>query len=87
MEGLSYRKTGFFVEFIRKLLGRLFPSSLNNEYQGALIALYMFLAITGFTLYRSLHHLIAEDGGAQSIATIPLSNFSADAATAVIGIF
>lgn len=44
-----------------------------------------FYFITAVTLWRSLHHYSASDGGAEPIATIPLDSFSGDAA--VIGVF
>lgn len=47
----------------------------------------VFGALTAITLWRSLHHILAADGGAQSIATIPLDRFPPDAAAAVIGVF
>ena len=36
------------------------------------------------TVARSLIHIYAEDGGAQSIATIPLDSYSSEAAQAII---
>jgi hypothetical protein len=47
----------------------------------------MFLAVTVVTLGRSLVHIFLPDGGAQSIATIPLDVFSAEAAAVVVGMF
>lgn len=46
-----------------------------------------FAALTALTLWRSLHHLLAADGGAETIATIPLGRFSPEAQAAVIGVF
>ena len=70
-----------------KTLNRIFPVPADNHYQGTLAALYFFYVITGATLVRSLIHIIAADGGAQSIATIPLAHYRADATAAVILIF
>ena len=47
----------------------------------------VFGGLTAATLWRSLHHMFAADGGAQSIATIPLDRFPPEAAAAVVGVF
>ena len=72
---------------MKTILLRLFPKTITNDDTGNKIALYFFYVLTGFTLWRSQHHLLAADGGAQSIATIPLDTFSDAAAAAVIGVF
>ena len=65
----------------------IFPTSLDNQFPGHKIALYLFYALTALTLWRSQHHLFAHDGGAQSIASIPLESYQDSAAATVIGIF
>ena len=65
----------------------LLPKTINNEYRGARIAKWVFVALTAMTIGRSLAHTILPDGGAQSIATIPLDDFSPDASAVVIGMF
>jgi len=72
---------------MKKILECIFPKNLNNHYKGYKIALYVFYALTALTLWRSQHHLFAPDGGAQSIATIPLDTFTTSGAAAVIGVF
>lgn len=69
------------------MLSKIFPSEFNNEYRGNKIALYFFYLLTAVTLWRSQHHIFSEDGGAQSIATIPLDRFTEDGANTVVGIF
>ncbi|MCP4821556.1 MAG: hypothetical protein GY883_20420 [Shimia sp.] len=69
------------------VLNRLFPAVFDNTFPGQRIALWVFYALTAVTLWRSWHHLTAPDGGAQSIATIPLDSYPAGAAATVIGIF
>ncbi len=66
------------------MLNKLFPPTLNNNYQGSVLAQWAFVVITIVTLVRSLIHMFAVDGGAQSIAHIPLDTFSSNAAAAVI---
>ena len=68
-------------------LSLLFPPALDNRFRGHPVALWAFWALTLMTLWRSQHHLLAPDGGAQSIATIPLDSFGQSAADAVIVVF
>lgn len=65
----------------------LFPKTIDNSYLGNKIPLYFFYLLTTVTIGRSLVHMFAPDGGAQSIATIPLSSYSVEAADVVIHIF
>ena len=66
---------------------KLLPATIDNQYRGLKLAQYAFLILTVATLVRSLIHVFAPDGGAQSIATIPLANYPGDAAAAVILMF
>jgi hypothetical protein len=65
----------------------IFPKHINNTYTGQPIALYTFYIITFITIVRSLIHILAPDGGAQSIATIPLDTYSVESANTVIFMF
>jgi hypothetical protein len=69
------------------VLDRLLPTRADNDYRGHPLALWLFVPITLATLVRSAIHVFRSDGGAQSIATIPLDTFSAGAAAAVVLIF
>ena len=69
------------------MLKNLFPKTITNNYCGAPTAKWVFVAITVLTIGRSLTHILLPDGGAQSIATIPLDDFTANGAAAVIHIF
>ncbi|MGI9532993.1 hypothetical protein [Lutimonas sp.] len=66
---------------------KVLPKEINNNYRGRKIALYFFYLFTIITIVRSLIHMFAPDGGAQSIATIPLDTFSIEGASVVILIF
>lgn len=72
---------------MKKIINTVFPRTINNNYKGLKIALYFFYFLTLVTLWRSQHHLFAADGGAMSIASIPLDNFTSDGEMAVIGVF
>ena len=66
---------------------KLFPKTIDNEYRGNAIAKWLFVVITIHAVGRSLTHMFLPDGGAQSIATIPLDTFSPGAASVIIGLF
>ena len=65
----------------------LFPKTISNKFSGKKVSLWFFYLLTITTLWRSQHHLLSADGGAQSIATIPLDTYSTEASATVIGIF
>jgi hypothetical protein len=65
----------------------LLPREVNNRYEGNQIALLAFIPLVGVTIARSLIHILRADGGAQSIATIPLDSYAPAASGAVITIF
>ena len=69
------------------LLSRLLPESFDNVFPGHRFCLWIFYLLTAVTLWRSQHHIFAPDGGAQSIATIPLDSYSDAAADTVVAVF
>ena len=69
------------------MLNEILPLTVSNAYHGASIAKIAFAALTMLTLGRSLVHILTEDGGAQSIATIPLDTYSSDASATVVAMF
>lgn len=66
---------------------KVLPKTITNDYTGKRIAERLFLVITLVTLIRSLIHIFAPDGGAQTIATIPLDTYTQAGAATVIMIF
>lgn len=72
---------------MKNILERIFPAKLDQRFPGQKVALWVFYPLTALTLWRSQHHLFAEDGGAQSIANIPLDTYPDGAAGTVIAIF
>ncbi len=66
---------------------KLLPVVVDNQFRGIKLSQYAFLLITAATIVRSLIHVFAPDGGAQSIATIPLESYSPQAAATVILMF
>ena len=69
------------------MLERILPRSLDAGYQGHPVAKWALVVLTLVTLWRSLVHIFLADGGAQSIATIPLDTFTSTGAAAVVTIF
>ena len=66
------------------IINSLLPPIIDNTYQGKAISLIVFIPLTMVTVARSLIHIFSKDGGAQSIATIPLTSYSFEASQAVI---
>ena len=48
----------------------LFPSGLNNQYEGSKIVIYGLYTIFALYIFRSLVHFLAENSGLVGIATI-----------------
>ncbi len=69
------------------MLAKIFPSKIDNHYRGLPVGKGLFIVMTIMTISRSLAHILLPDGGAQSIATLPLDTFSPNASGAVIGLF
>lgn len=65
----------------------LLPRHVDAAFEGPRWVLWVFGALTAVTLWRSQHHIFASDGGAQSIATIPLDSMTETGRAAVIGVF
>lgn len=66
----------------------ILPERIDNHFPGHRAVVAVFSVITLITLGRSLFHMLAPDGGAQSVAHIPLDTFSpAQAGQAVIFVF
>lgn len=74
------------IEKSGRMKPNIVPEKANN-YLGSKIAVWMFAAVTVMTIARSLVHIIAPDGGAQSIATIPLDTYTAASAHTVVLLF
>lgn len=72
---------------MNEMMRKLFPAQVDQSYGGHPIAKWAFLFLTIVTIARSLVHMFAPDGGAQSIATIPLDTLTVNGANSVILIF
>lgn len=78
---LAYNKN------MKEILKRILPDQITNNYEGNMIAYFVFILIIVFTIVRSLIHLFALDGGAQSIAGFPIDTYTVGAKSMVILMF
>jgi hypothetical protein len=82
---ILYKK--YSVKEANFMIKILFPKTIDNNYRGAPVAKWVFVALVAMTVVRSLAHIFLPDGGAQSIATIPLDDFTSNGASAIVHIF
>ena len=66
---------------------RLLPETVDNRFRGHRVALWLFYPITLVMIVRSCIHMFRGDGGAQSIATIPLDSLTSAGMASVIAVF
>ena len=66
------------------ILNALFPEHAGNSYHGSEIVPAVFGIITLVSLVRSLIHALKSDGGAKSIASIPLDRYPKQAADTIV---
>ena len=66
---------------------KLIPEIIENKIPSNKFVYYFCWLLIGFNLFRSLEHIFSKDGGAESIAGIPLSSYSSDAANNIVSIF
>lgn len=66
---------------------RVLPRTLTTTDRVHPAAFWLFTALTVMTVGRSLVHVFAADGGAQSIATIPLDRMGGGGAETVVALF
>ena len=69
------------------MLNRIFPERIDNHYRGLKLAICLFVPITFMKVAISMVHIFYDDGGAQSISTIPLDTYTTGAAANVIALF
>jgi hypothetical protein len=66
---------------------KLIPKTIENKIPSNKFMYYFCWLLIGFNLFRSLEHIFSKDGGAESIAGIPLSSYSPEAANNIVSIF
>lgn len=68
-------------------MNSILPKTVDNSYRGSKIVIIIFILITIITVCRSLVHIFFYDGGADSIAHIPLSMFGSYGSDTVVAVF
>ncbi len=66
---------------------KLFPKTVENEYKGHILGLTLLVIYTFKSFLSGVIHMFASDGGAQSIASVALDQFSGGGAESVITMF
>ncbi len=66
---------------------KLFPKTVGNQYRGMPIAKWLLIIYTIKSFVAGSIHMFAADGGAQSIASVALDQFSQAGADSVITMF
>jgi hypothetical protein len=69
------------------MLSRIFPKTIDNNFRGKKLAIWLLVPITLMKLAISLLHIFWHDGGAQSISTIALDSYPTGAAQNIIALF
>lgn len=66
---------------------KIIPDTIENRFPNNKFVYYFTWLLVAFNFFRSLEHIFNEDGGAESIAGIPLESYSSEAANNIISIF
>ena len=66
---------------------KIIPDTIENRIPNNRFVFYFTWLLVAFNFFRSLEHIFNEDGGAESIAGIPLESYSSEAANNIISIF
>ena len=66
---------------------KIIPELIENKIPTNKFVYFFTWLLVAFNFFRSLEHIFNEDGGAESIAGIPLESYSSEAANNIISIF
>jgi len=66
---------------------KMIPDIIENRIPNNKFVYYFTWLLVVFNFFRSLEHIFNEDGGAESIAGIPLESYSSEATNNIISIF
>ncbi len=66
---------------------KIIPDTIENRIPNNKFVFYFTWLLVAFNFFRSLEHIFNEDGGAESIAGIPLESYSSEATNNIISIF
>lgn len=68
-------------------INNLFPKVVDNRYQGIKVAKWLLHVYVFKSIFSGSIHMFASDGGAQSIASVTLDQFSQGGAESVVTMF
>ena len=66
---------------------KIIPDTIENRIPNNKFVFYFTWLLVAFNFFRSLEHIFNEDGGAETIAGIPLESYSSEAVNNIISIF
>ena len=66
---------------------KLIPETIENKIPSNKFVYFFTWLLVAFNFFRSLEHIFNDDGGAQSIAGIPLDYYIPEASNNIISIF
>ena len=66
---------------------KLIPETIENKIPSNKFVYYFTWLLVAFNFFRSLEHIFNDDGGAQSIAGIPLDFYIPEASNNIVSIF
>jgi hypothetical protein len=69
------------------MLTRIFPRHVDNSFPGHRVSIVLFVLFTARAVSGSLTHMFTADGGAGSIASMPLETYPTGAAENIITVF
>ena len=69
------------------MVKRIFPTTVDNTYRGHVVGKWLLIFYVCKSIFAASVHMFASDGGAQSIATITLDQFTSGGADTVVTIF
>jgi hypothetical protein len=69
------------------MLTRIFPRHVDNSFTGHRVSIVLFVLFTARAVSGSLTHMFTADGGAGSIASMPLETYPTGAAENIITVF
>lgn len=72
---------------LKTMVGRIFPKTVDNRYNGPWIAKGLLILYMAKSFFAGCIHMFAPDGGAQTIGSVALDQFTAGGADSVITVF
>ncbi len=75
------------IEKENRMIEKLFPKTVDNNYKGHWLAKWLLIFYVAKSFVAGSIHMFAADGGAQSIGSVALDQFSQGGADSVVTVF